>query len=80
MPLLYVYTVLKVNLFNLGNSQILWISLWAEQLRPIKPAAILHPSVIERFMLLGVSHYGIRAPYRPENLRTHEKVIQFYSS
>jgi len=51
-------------------------------LRP-KPRRIgrdfpLHPSVIERFKLADVLNYDSMVPYRPENLREHDQVKQYY--
>jgi uncharacterized protein (DUF2235 family) len=52
--------------------------MWKETLRTIDPGAPLHPAVLERFTLPGVSHYGLVYPYRPENLRAHYEVRQYY--
>jgi uncharacterized protein (DUF2235 family) len=46
--------------------------------RPLRPDAPLHPSVVERFAVGEVLHHDFMAPYRPEALRGHEKVNQFY--
>ncbi len=46
--------------------------------RPMKPEAPLHPSVIERFALDEVLQYDVMAPYRPEAMREHQKTKQFY--
>jgi type VI secretion system (T6SS) phospholipase Tle1-like effector len=46
--------------------------------RKIPTDAPLHPSVFERFKLLGVVHYDEMRPYRPEGLRHHEGVKQYY--
>jgi hypothetical protein len=56
-----------------------WRHAWAEQFREIHPQAPLHPTVAERFGLTnGVLHYGLRRPYRPANLTSHDVVAQFY--
>jgi uncharacterized protein (DUF2235 family) len=38
----------------------------------------LHPSVIERFKQAEVLNYDTMAPYRPENLRGHDQLKQYY--
>ncbi|OGB21452.1 MAG: hypothetical protein A3I66_18155 [Burkholderiales bacterium RIFCSPLOWO2_02_FULL_57_36] len=53
--------------------------LWKEKPRDIKPDAPLHPTVLERFSLAGVSHYGLRTPYRPGNLSGHSQVQHYYA-
>lgn len=40
--------------------------------------APLHPSVIERFKAAEVLQYDVLGPYRPEGLRNHEAVKQYY--
>ncbi|MEH3085444.1 MAG: DUF2235 domain-containing protein [Xylophilus ampelinus] len=44
---------------------------YARQLREVQSDAPLHPTVLARFENEHVSHFGIRRPYRPENLRSH---------
>ncbi len=46
--------------------------------RCIDHDAPLHRSVIDRFKAPEVLHYDIMKPYRPENLRTHDQVRQYY--
>jgi T6SS, Phospholipase effector Tle1-like, catalytic domain len=46
--------------------------------RKIPTDAPLHSSVYERFKLLGVVHYDEMRPYRPEGLRHHEGLKQYY--
>jgi len=48
------------------------------KLRDIGPTYPLHPSVIERFKAAEVLVYDTLMPYRPENLRQHEQVTDFY--
>jgi uncharacterized membrane protein YphA (DoxX/SURF4 family) len=48
--------------------------------RKIPTDATLHASVYERFKLLSVLQYDEMRPYRPEALRQHEKLRQYYSS
>ncbi len=48
-------------------------------LRKADPNCPLHDSVINRFNASGVLHYDEIKPYRPENLREHAKVKQFYN-
>jgi len=42
------------------------------------PKAPLHPSVYDRFKLPSVVQYDVAAPYRPETLRTHEGLADYY--
>ena len=52
---------------------------WAPRvLREIPNDAPLHPSVIQRFNAAEVLVYDTMTPYRPENLRTHNDVKQYY--
>jgi uncharacterized protein (DUF2235 family) len=51
----------------------------SKKLRDPVDNAPLHPSVIERFEAGEVLHYNLMAKYRPERLRTHEKVKHFYT-
>lgn len=46
--------------------------------RPIRPAAPLHPSVLARFQAAQVLDYDTIRPYRPENLRNHDAVKQYF--
>ena len=52
---------------------------WTEGRRDIETDAPLHSSVIERFKLNGVLIFDRVQPYRPESLRNHRDVKQFYS-
>ncbi len=47
--------------------------------RHIGPDFPLHASVIERFAAAEVLNYNTMMPYRPENLRGHDAVKQFYA-
>ncbi len=47
--------------------------------RKIPDDAILHASVLQRFEANQVLDYDTMRPYRPENLRDHEKVKAYYS-
>ncbi|MET3299070.1 hypothetical protein [Bradyrhizobium diazoefficiens] len=54
---------------------------WAEGLREIQPEAILHSSVLKRFVAeAGVQHYYETAPYRPGNLSRHLKLTAYYAA
>jgi hypothetical protein len=46
--------------------------------RKIDANAVLHPSVYDRFELPAVLQYDLMLPYRPESLRHHEKLTQYY--
>jgi uncharacterized protein (DUF2235 family) len=46
--------------------------------RTIPGDATLHQSVLDRFALQEVLQYNVLKPYRPDGLRQHEKVKQFY--
>jgi uncharacterized protein (DUF2235 family) len=48
-------------------------------LRHIPNDAPLHDSVLERFKAAEVLEYDTMKPYRPENLRNHEAVKQYYA-
>ncbi|MGI9484038.1 MAG: phospholipase effector Tle1 domain-containing protein, partial [Hyphomicrobiales bacterium] len=52
---------------------------WPEKLRCVPPDAILHPTVIERFKLSAIVDYDQTKKYRPENLRPHKDVAEFYA-
>jgi uncharacterized protein (DUF2235 family) len=41
--------------------------------------ALLHPTVVERFSVRNVLQFDTLKPYRPEGLRMHKAVKQFYS-
>jgi uncharacterized protein (DUF2235 family) len=51
---------------------------WPCKARKITADAPLHQTVIQRFDLHSVSHYGRAQPYRPENLRSHSAVRQYF--
>ncbi|MDR3421511.1 MAG: DUF2235 domain-containing protein [Xanthobacteraceae bacterium] len=51
---------------------------WTKGLRPIDRDAKLHPSVYDRFVAGNVQHFYEMKPYRPENLRDHVNVTQYY--
>lgn len=53
--------------------------LWKKGSRKIVATAPLHPSVYERFALGAVLEYDEIKPYRPEPLRAHEKLKQYYN-
>ncbi|MGF9763256.1 DUF2235 domain-containing protein [Microvirga sp. 0TCS3.31] len=52
--------------------------LWEKGRRDVPEDAVLHPSVKERFEQPQVLHYDEMKPYRPENLRHHQDVRQYY--
>jgi hypothetical protein len=52
--------------------------LWEKGRRMVPNDAVLHPSVKERFEQPQVLHYDEMKPYRPENLRRHQDVKQYY--
>lgn len=53
---------------------------WDEGLREVQPEAIIHSTVFDRFASNGgVQHYYVKADYRPENLRGHAKLKQYYA-
>jgi len=52
---------------------------WREKQRPIRdPKATLHPSVYERFKLKSIVQYDRALRYRPEGLRAHEGLGDYY--
>jgi uncharacterized protein (DUF2235 family) len=54
---------------------------WSEGLRDVQIKAVLHSSVLDRFSAKnGVQHHYERVDYRPENLKTHFKVNQYYGA
>jgi len=57
-----------------------WTGLtWPGKRREIPgPKTTLDDSVYERFKLPAVVQYDIGAPYRPETLRTHERLADYY--
>jgi len=46
--------------------------------RKVPSDAPLHASVLERFKAPAVLDYDAMRPYRPENLKTHDKVEEYY--
>jgi len=59
-----------------------WLRLtWQGKQRNIAdPNAPLHGSVYERFALPGVTHYDAERPYRPEGLRLHARLANYYKT
>ena len=57
-----------------------WLRLtWQGKQRDIHdPEAPLHDFVYQRFALPGVIHYDLVQPYRPEGLRRHAKLADYY--
>ncbi|MGA3140885.1 MAG: DUF2235 domain-containing protein [Xanthobacteraceae bacterium] len=57
-----------------------WLRLtWQGKLRSISdPNASLHDTVYQRFALPGVIHYDAVQPYRPEGLRRHARLADYY--
>jgi uncharacterized protein (DUF2235 family) len=53
--------------------------LLEEELREINVEAVLHPTVMTRFELPGVLHFGLRREYRPTNLSAHTKLGKFFN-
>jgi hypothetical protein len=51
---------------------------WPGGPRTIPDQAPLHASVYERFKLPAVVQYDVARPYRPEALRKHEHLADFY--
>ena len=51
----------------------------AEKPREVNVQAPLHHTVLARFALPGVLHYGLRREYRPTNLASHIKLGQFFN-
>ncbi len=52
---------------------------WRERRRKMPgPATTLHESVYERFNLPSVVQYDAAVPYRPEELRQHERLAKYY--
>jgi hypothetical protein len=48
--------------------------------RPIRPDAVLDPSVIDRFKLPEVWHYDCMKAYRPPSLRFHQMCAHFFEA
>lgn len=58
-----------------------WRWTWAQKHRDIRPQAVLHSSVHERFAVKdGVPHYGVQTVYRPAKLVGHTKLEQYYET
>jgi hypothetical protein len=57
-----------------------WLRLtWQEKRRDVRdPNAPLHNSVFERFARPGVLQYDVVKPYRPEGLRRHAQLVNYY--
>ncbi|WP_018973145.1 T6SS phospholipase effector Tle1-like catalytic domain-containing protein [Rudaea cellulosilytica] len=55
-----------------------WKLSWPTQARVVADEGELHPTVYERFALARVLQCGTWRPYRPEPLRTHPGVDQYY--
>jgi uncharacterized protein (DUF2235 family) len=51
---------------------------WKVGARDVPNDAPLHPTVIARFGLGGVQQHDVTVPYRPESLRNHRDVKNFY--
>jgi len=51
---------------------------WKAKLRPVRKDAPLHSSAIARFEAGNVLQFDELKPYRPEQLREHEKVKEYY--
>jgi uncharacterized protein (DUF2235 family) len=51
---------------------------WEQGLRTVPHDAPLHPSVVERFTVGPVLHFDETIDYRPEPLRNHDAVKQYY--
>jgi hypothetical protein len=52
---------------------------WKPTVREIKSDAPLHPSVLKRFEHVGTIHFDEVKPYRPEALRRHDQVGEYYA-
>jgi len=59
-----------------------WIGLtWPGELRKIPgPNTTLHDSIYERFKVPSVVQYDTATPYRPETLRAHEHLADYYNN
>lgn len=51
---------------------------WSRKIRPIRNDATLHKSVYERFDIAKVLQFDAMAPYRPENLREHVRLVAYF--
>ena len=61
-----------------SEGRLAWLFKWTEQDRDIAPDAPLDPTVLARFALDEVSHYGRQRKYRPASLAGHEQVRHLY--
>ena len=66
--------VREIGLFLLGPDRF----GWPKGIRKIDPEAPLHPMVLQRFELKSVQLYDEMGLYRPEALRNHNAVKQYY--
>ena len=55
-----------------------WRKSWAVEERLVSDDATLHPSVYDRFGCSAVLQCGNLKPYRPNALRNHDKLKQYY--
>ncbi len=51
-----------------------------KKLRAAMPDSPLHPTVLERFRAAAVQQYDVIGPYRPETLKHHKQVRDFFSA
>lgn len=56
----------------------LHVSFWRRELRKIPIDAPLHGSVVERFECDSVKNFRAWSKYRPDNLKSHNKVAKYY--
>lgn len=68
----------KIPMRSLGFWRFRYHLRWKTKLRRIQDDAPLHPTVIDRFKFEEVLVYDEMKKYRPENLRSHGKVTQYY--
>lgn len=54
------------------------LPIWEKEIREIDIEAPLHESVLERFAEEAVQQCDVIKPYRPDNLRNHEKTKHYY--
>jgi len=54
--------------------------VWPKKQRKVQDKAVLHTTVLDRFKVAHVFKYGVREPYRPANLSTHESVRHHYEA
>ena len=62
---------------------LLWLTKrwsWPVKIRDVKPEAVVHPSVDQRFALADVARYDGSGPYKPEALRQHLKFKHLYKT